>query len=113
MIVSILSLAVLVITAYVASHRLSGFQTLLIVSIGALGILLVAVPQLSTIIALKLGVGRGTDLLLYFAIVAGLFVASHFFFRFKRQEAQLIAVVRALALSDAERDPANVQPEAR
>jgi hypothetical protein len=59
---------------------------------------LVVFPDLASKAAAVLGVGRGTDLLLYFAIVGGMFVAAHYYFRFKRQEQQVVAVVRALAI---------------
>jgi len=95
---SILLLSIIVLGVYVASHRLSGLQLL-----GALlflcgGVLLVVFPDAASWVAVRLNVGRGTDLVTYFAIVGGLFVAANFYFRFKRQEQQLIAVVRELAI---------------
>jgi hypothetical protein len=35
---------------------------------------------------------------LYCAVIGGLFAAAHFYFRSKRQEAQIVEVVRAFAL---------------
>ena len=58
-------------------------------------------PDLSSEIASFLHVGRGTDLIFYLALLAGLFVASNFYFRFKRQEEMLIALTRQSAIDHA------------
>ena len=58
-------------------------------------------PGLSSNVAAVLHVGRGTDLIFYFAILAGLFIASNFYFRFKRQEEMLITLARQSALDHA------------
>jgi hypothetical protein len=101
MIVSVLSAAILLLGLYVGSHRLNGWQVAAVVGIGTLGLALVVFPQFASYAARLLGVGRGTDLLLYFAVMAGLFVGANLYFRHKRQEAQLIAIVRKLALIEA------------
>jgi hypothetical protein len=98
MIVSVLIGAIVVIGLYVASHKINGLQLTLVSVLAALGTVLVVFPDLASKAAAVLGVGRGTDLLLYFAIVGGMFVAAHYYFRFKRQEQQVVAVVRALAI---------------
>ena len=103
MIVSLLVGCLVIIGLYVASHRINGLQLTLVLGLGMLGTLLVMFPALASRAASSLGVGRGTDLLLYFAVVGGMFVAAHFYFRFKRQEQQVVAVVRALAILEAER----------
>jgi hypothetical protein len=102
-IVSVLIGAIVVIGLYVASHKINGLQLTLVLALAALGTLLVVFPDLASRAAAALGVGRGTDLLLYFAIVGGMFVAAHFYFRFKRQEQQVVAVVRALAILETEK----------
>jgi hypothetical protein len=101
MIVSILLLCIIVFGTYVASHRLNGLQLLGVLSFLSAGILLVVFPNAASWIAVRLNVGRGTDLVTYIAIVGGLFVAANFYFRFKRQEKQLAVVVRELALLGA------------
>jgi hypothetical protein len=98
MIVSLLIGAIVVIGLYVASHKINGLQLTLVLVLAAFGTVLVVFPDLASKAAAVLGVGRGTDLLLYFAIVGGMFVAAHYYFRFKRQEQQVVAVVRALAI---------------
>ena len=98
MIASILLLAIIVLGTYVASHRLSGWQLLVAMTLVCLGIGLVVFPNAATYVAMRLGVGRGTDLVTYLAILGGLFAAANFYFRFKRQEQQMIEIVRELAL---------------
>jgi small membrane protein len=102
-IVSLLLLALIVLGTYVASHRLSGWQMLVAITMLAAGIVLVVFPNAATYVAARLGVGRGTDLITYMAILGGLFVAANFYFRFKRQEAQMIEIVRELALRNPRR----------
>jgi hypothetical protein len=102
-IVSILLLCVIVLGTYIASHRLNGMQLLAALTFLATGLLLVIFPSAATWVAVRLNVGRGTDLITYLAIVGGLFVAANFYFRFKRQEQQIATVVRELAIRDAVR----------
>lgn len=99
-IVSLLFIALLFITIYVASHRLSGFQTAIVVLAFFIGIAMVAFPSLAERAARAVGVGRGTDLLVYFSIVGGLFVTANFYFRLKRQEAMIIQIARKVAILD-------------
>ena len=98
MIATILFGALVVLAAYVASHRMSGLQTLAALTFLGCGCVLVISPSLAEEVATALRVGRGVDLVTYFSIVGGMFVAANYYFRFKRQEQQLITTVRALAL---------------
>jgi hypothetical protein len=100
MIVSILLLCIIVLGTYVASHRLNGVQLLCALVFLGTGVLLVVFPDAASWVAVRLNVGRGTDLITYLAIVGGMFVAANFYFRFKRQEQQLAAIVREFALRD-------------
>jgi len=100
----------LILTAvYAGTKRLSGLQSLIVLAVTALGILLVVFPNVSTRIANIFGVGRGADLVLYVALVGGLFVASNFYFRFKRHESVLIALARQSAIDHAH-DPGTTSP---
>lgn len=103
MIASLLLIAIIVIGTYVASHRLTGVQLLAALLLFGAGITLVVWPAGAQYLAVSLHVGRGTDLITYGAIVGGLFVAANFYFRFKRQEQQLISVVRELAIRNPRR----------
>jgi small membrane protein len=91
----------LLLAFYAGTKRLSGLQIGAVTLATGAGILLVVFPNASTRIANFLGVGRGTDLVLYAAVLGGLFVASNFYFRFKRQEAALIALARQIAIDHA------------
>lgn len=98
---SIIIAALIVIAVYVGTKRLSGLQTAGVIAVTIAGVILAIFPGLATRVATVLHVGRGTDLLLYLAVLAGLFIASNFYFRFKRQEAILIALARQSAIDHA------------
>ena len=101
MIGSILIFAIIIFGMYVASHRLGGMQLLAALALLATGISFVVWPNAAQWTAERVGVGRGADLIIYFAMVGGLFAAANFYFRFKRQEQQLVAIVREIALRNA------------
>jgi hypothetical protein len=98
---SIIIASLIIIAVYVGTKRLSGLQTVGVVAVTLVGILLAIFPTLSSQVANFLHVGRGTDLIFYLAVLAGLFVASNFYFRFKRQEEVLIALARQSAIDHA------------
>jgi small membrane protein len=102
---SIIIASLIIIAVYVGTKRLSGLQTSAVIAVTLIGIVLAVFPGLSTQVASFLHVGRGTDLILYLAVLAGLFVASNFYFRFKRQEAILIALARQSAIDHAHAAP--------
>lgn len=66
------------------------------------GILAVAFPDLSTIIANHVGVGRGTDLLTYLMVL--IFYASFYFLytKIEKVEAHQVEIIRNLAIRDAQ-----------
>lgn len=98
MIASILIVCMLLAIVYIGSHNLGGLQVLAVCAFFGVGIVIVAFPEISSIAAAKLGVGRGADLVLYLSVVGGLFVAANLYFRSRRADRQLILVVRELAL---------------
>lgn len=65
--------------------------------------LAIAIPELTAQAAGALGIGRGTDLVLYAAILAGLagFFITHA--RMRRIESELTALVRQIALRETDR----------
>lgn len=97
----IIIIGLLLIAVYAGTKRLSGLQILGVVALTFVGIGFVVFPSVSTRVANSLGVGRGTDLIFYLAVLGGLFVASSFYFRFKRHEQTLIALVRQSAIDHA------------
>ncbi|MGA2213645.1 MAG: DUF2304 domain-containing protein [Bryobacteraceae bacterium] len=99
MIVPVLLIALALILAYIGSHRhLSKLQLLFVSAFFGAGGVMVVWPDLANRSAAILRVGRGADLLLYFAVLCGVLVAANFYFRFKQQEQVTIEIVRQLAL---------------
>ncbi len=76
------------------------------VKIGMAGFVVFAIyavlrPDDVTWIAARLGVGRGTDLILYLLVVGFAFFAISTYLRFKELEFRLSKLARALALAEA------------
>jgi hypothetical protein len=102
MIVPLLLTSLALILAYVGSrNQLTRPQFLVVATFVTIGGLTVLFPQVTTQVARLFNVGRGADLLLYFAVLAGVFLAANFYFRFKQTERQLTEVVRQLAILSA------------
>jgi hypothetical protein len=99
MIVPVLFIGLALILAYIGSHRnLSRMQLLFVTVFFSIGMVMVLWPNLANRFAAMLRVGRGADLLLYFAVLIGVLVTANFYFRFKQQEQVVISIVRRLAL---------------
>jgi len=64
-------------------------------------LLSIARPDLLSVVASWLGVGRGADLLLYVLIISFAFVAINTYLKFKDYEERLVVVARRLAISEA------------
>jgi small membrane protein len=79
-----------------ASKRLAFFAFLV------LNVYAVLRPDDVTRIAHLLGVGRGTDLLLYALIVAFVFTVLAFYLRIHEDEQRITQLARAVAIRDAE-----------
>jgi hypothetical protein len=67
------------------------------------GIYAVLRPEDTTVLANWLGVGRGTDLMLYLLIVAFAFTTLSTYLHFKDVELRYTALARAIALESAQR----------
>lgn len=65
---------------------------------------LIARPELTAVIARALGIGRGTDLVLYVAILGMIFGFFTVYVRMRRIESDLTKIVRELAIRAAD-DP--------
>jgi hypothetical protein len=79
----------------------------------AIGILLVIDPDLTSQIASRIGIGRGTDLLIYLFILASLFHAVNIRAQLKRLKEQMTMVVRNLALQQPGYGPIPPQDSAK
>ena len=66
-------------------------------------IVFVLFPDVTTVIAKSLGVGRGTDLLLYVSLIAGVHAILLLYRRTRELERKITEQIRAMALRDARR----------
>ena len=106
MIVPVLLLGLALILAYIGSHRsISRLQFIFITAFFAVGGSLVLAPELADRAAAAVNVGRGADLLMYFAVLCGVLIAANFYFRFKQNEQVLTTIVRQLALLSPTQPP--------
>jgi len=65
-------------------------------------VIFILFPDLTTAIARLLGVGRGTDLVLYVALVAGIHAILLLYRRTRDLERKITGQIRAMALRDAQ-----------
>ena len=68
----------------------------------------IARPELTATIANALGIGRGTDLVLYFAILFMIFGFFAVYVRLRRIESDMTKIVRELAIRSADDAVVNV-----
>ena len=93
--------------------RLQAFKRIGFLLFCAFGVLAVLRPSVMTWLANRVGVGRGTDLLLYILTVVFGFFALNTYLRFKDTERRLTRLARAMAIRDAiPPDPAAQTPAA-
>lgn len=93
---------VMLIFLYYAFHLRSAVVDLvLLLLFSGLAIFFILVPEDTNIIAHKLGVGRGADLLFYVCILLFLFIVMKLFSRIRRLEKMLTQLVRQEAKDHA------------
>lgn len=103
---ALLILAVLVVMVYYLRSRGSNkssalFKVLFLIFV-AFGVYIVLRPDDLTWLARRVGVDRGTDLLLYALVVAFSFTTIGTYLRFKESELRYTRLARAIALQNAE-----------
>jgi hypothetical protein len=81
--------------------RLQAFKRIGFLLFCVFGVLAVLKPDVMTWLANRVGVGRGTDLLLYMLTVIFGFFALNTYLRFKDTERRLTRLARAMAIRDA------------
>ena len=91
---------------YISRFRSAFIDLLILVIFSGLAIFFILFPEYTNIIAKKLGVGRGADLLFYSCILFFLFILIKLFARIRRLEKTLTDMVRKQAM-----DPAQHQSE--
>jgi hypothetical protein len=102
-IVAVVAIAVLVVRGGGARHQAIRRILLVLFVLGAA--VAVLFPQVLTWIANLVGIGRGTDLLLYLLVIAFLAVVATTYRRFRQMEEQITTLARHVALLEAERPP--------
>lgn len=102
---AILVVAIVVIALWSLRHRenvgLRAGGRLLLLAVGTLAVLSVVVPSITQCAAHAVGVGRGTDLVLYALVVTFVFTSASMYFRQRDLENRLATLVRALAIHQA------------
>jgi hypothetical protein len=93
-----IALGVVALYAFTQKRRVR-FASFLIDVVVIVGILFVWMPDLSTIIANKLGVGRGSDLVFYFAIIFLTFFVFVLHLRLRMQHEEITELARKIAIS--------------
>ena len=68
--------------------------------------MLIAVPRAASVVAGWLGIGRGSDLVFYAAVLAGVAACLYFYQRYRRLEVLCTELLRRESLRHAERGSA-------
>jgi hypothetical protein len=96
--------------------RLQAFKRIGFLLFCLFGVIAVLRPGVMTWLANRVGVGRGTDLLLYMLVVVFAFFSLNTYLRFKDTERRLTKLARAMAIRDAVAPPVRAleqdEPEA-
>jgi hypothetical protein len=100
--VPLCSVMALLTLARVSRGRVSAGSGLVWMLLWAGGAALIAQPSLATAIAVRLGIGRGADLVLYLTTLGGLGASLMFYAQLRRLETMLTDVLRREALRDAQ-----------
>jgi hypothetical protein len=95
------------------SARTRAWKKLILILLTAVAIASILRPELTQRAANVVGVGRGTDLLLYLLTAVFLYVVVGFFLRFRDMERQLTLLARQLALDEAGHPVEHPAPAAR
>lgn len=102
---AILVVAIVVIALWSLRHRenvgLRAGGRLLMLGVGALALSSVIFPSITQDAAHAVGVGRGTDLVLYALIITFVFTSASMYFRQRDLENKMATLVRALAIHQA------------
>lgn len=85
-----------------ASARTRAWKKLILVGLTGIAVASILRPELTQDAANIVGVGRGTDLLLYLLTAVFLYVVAGFYLRFRDMERQFTVLARRLALDEAQ-----------
>jgi hypothetical protein len=102
----ILAALVVLIITYSLQHRratsLRAGLKLLFLALAVSAVITIARPEFLTAIAHVVGVGRGTDLLLYGFVMGFVFFAIATYLKFKDYEQRIAKLARHIAIAEAE-----------
>jgi small membrane protein len=84
-----------------AAARTRAWKRLILVALAGAAVISILNPDLTTRVANFVGVGRGTDLLLYLLVAVFLYVVVGFYLKFRDVERQLTVLARRLAIDEA------------
>ncbi len=108
-IILIAGLLLLTLVALASLKSRLGARLFLVVQF-CLGVFLVLFPETANWLAAKVGVGRGTDLLFYLAVLAGYGALLIVLARIRRLDRQLTEVTRQIALRSPRQLPSDATP---
>jgi len=97
----ILVLSLLLFAVYVFRVRSVLYDRAIFLLLTGTGVVLVIWPDLATAAANAIGIGRGSDLLLYVFIIGFLFGFVNVSSGLRRAERQITEIVRAIAIENA------------
>jgi hypothetical protein len=97
-------LAGIAVYAY-AQNRTSPKLALAVITLLVAGEVMVLAPNTATLLANRLGIGRGADLVFYLWILLSLVIALNLHLKLRASHEQMAALVRALALREAAQNP--------
>lgn len=92
---------ILIFIYYLSRIRSAFFDLIALFIFSGLAIFFILFPEYTNIIANKLGVGRGADLLFYICILFFLFIIIKLFARIRRMEKIITDLVRQQSIKDA------------
>lgn len=90
---------------YILRLRTVVLDRILYIVLAIAGISLVLDPDLSSTVAHMLGIGRGTDLLFYFFVLAAMFFAVTVSARIRALQRQVSQLISAIAQANPENGP--------
>jgi hypothetical protein len=98
----LLMLATLAAIAYVVLFQIRqrAFHRIVLLVMGATVGTMIAVPDLATVVAQSVGIGRGADFIFYLSHMLAAYLIARLYQRSIRQEEQLTRLVRSLAFSE-------------
>lgn len=91
---------ILLLVYYLMLMRSAIAELALLIVLSGISVFFILFPEKTNVIAHKLGVGRGADLLFYVCILLFLFFVLKLFSRIRRLEKKLTEIIRKDALDD-------------